>query len=82
MSASVHISTPPWFNRLVEEEAQLNDKITKLKGFLRAEPGPSHLKLNDIEHRDLLEQLQAMKSYLHILQRRIARLGATFSLKA
>lgn len=77
-----HVAAPAWFKRLLEEAGQLDTRINGLVFFLKNEPGPSAERLPDIEHTDLLLQLAAMKSYQHVLLRRINRLGAAFSPEA
>lgn len=61
---------PGWLLRLLGEEAQLLDRISKLKAFLRAE---GVKRIADDEHRDLMEQPNVMKDYASILARRIQR---------
>lgn len=60
----------PWLIRLFGEEAQLLEKMDKLKAFLNAE---TDKRIPDIEYNDLRQQYAAMAAYWQILVKRILR---------
>lgn len=64
------MSLQPWQERVVEERAQLNDRLEKLRAFSN---GPMHAKLDLIDQHLLLNQDVAMDMYLRVLDKRIAR---------
>lgn len=56
------------FERLIAEEKELSDRIEKLTVFVKSE---NYKKLNDENQYLLRKQLNSMKEYESILQRRI-----------
>lgn len=59
----------PYQQRVVEEKAQLDERIEKLAAFRN---GEKFLAISDLsEQRRLVEQLQIMREYSHILAERI-----------
>jgi hypothetical protein len=56
------------FERLIAEEKELSDRIEKLTVFVESE---NYKKLNDENQYLLRKQLDSMKEYESILQRRI-----------
>jgi hypothetical protein len=56
------------FERLIAEEKELSDRIEKLTVFVESE---NYKKLNDENQYLLRRQLDSMKEYESILQRRI-----------
>ena len=56
------------FERLIAEEKELSDRIEKLTVFVESE---NYKKLNDENQYLLRKQLNSMKEYESILQRRI-----------
>lgn len=60
----------PHQQRVVEEQAQLNERIGKLNYFLGT---PTYAALDSSEQYDLNDQLNAMERYSLALGRRIAR---------
>lgn len=61
----------PHEQRVVDEKAELDAKITALFAFINT--NPLFKQLNDIDRSLLLNQRGAMHSYSEILARRIAR---------
>jgi hypothetical protein len=58
--------------RLLEEKEQLDEKISKLEPFIGSEP----FNGIDVAQQDLLiEQLDVMRNYSTILEKRIELLG-------
>lgn len=57
--------------RLMTERTELMQKVSKLETFLTSE---NSAKLEDVDRKDLLEQLSHMRSYLDVLDRRVSRL--------
>ncbi len=57
--------------RLMVERTELMQKVSKLETFLTSE---NSAKLEDVDRKDLLEQLSYMRSYLDVLDRRVSRL--------
>lgn len=64
------MSLQPWQERVVEERAQLKDRLEKLRAFSR---GPMGATLDLIDRHLLLNQDVAMDMYLRTLDKRIAR---------
>jgi hypothetical protein len=62
-----------WFSRLIEEEAQLADKCTKLSSFHWT---PGFMELPKGERSDLCSQLALMIAYRDVLKARIGRAEA------
>ncbi len=60
----------PWQERVVQEKADLDDKISKLEIFLDA---PMFPKLAAEEQTLLTSQAQLMRGYSTILGKRISR---------
>jgi hypothetical protein len=58
--------------QMMIEEFELNDKIIKLKDFITG-PNFTVVVKDELERRDLLEQLTTMSQYHTILLRRISR---------
>jgi CHASE3 domain sensor protein len=61
-----------FIERLEEEELELNFKVNKLRDFI--ENNPAYDTVGDVQSVLLNAQLNAMKSYLSILQDRIINL--------
>ena len=61
-----------FIERLEEEELELNFKVNKLRDFI--ENNPAYDTVADVQSVLLNAQLNAMKSYLSILQDRIINL--------
>lgn len=59
-----------WKNRLIEEEANLSEKIAKLESFLKSE---NYDTLISLDKKDLKEQLLYMRHYRMVLRRRMTR---------
>lgn len=59
-----------WKNRLIEEEANLSEKIAKLESFLKSE---NYNTLIALDRNDLKEQLLYMRNYRMVLRRRMTR---------
>jgi len=59
-----------WIDRLINEKRELADKIEKLSQFIFS--NKSFTELTQFEQLLLEVQLQAMRRYLHYLERRIA----------
>ena len=57
--------------RLMTERTELMQKVSRLEAFLTSE---NSVKLEDVDRKDLLEQLSHMRSYLNVLHRRVSRL--------
>lgn len=57
--------------RLVNEVKELTERTEKLSVFINT---PKFNELPLIDREDLLEQLEYMKSYLKVLERRVNRL--------
>ena len=57
--------------RLVNEVKELTERTEKLSVFIGT---PKFNELPLIDREDLLEQLNYMKSYLKVLERRVSRL--------
>lgn len=57
--------------RLVNEVKELTERTEKLSVFINT---PKFNELPLIDREDLLEQLEYMKSYLKVLERRVSRL--------
>lgn len=64
------MSMEPWQERVVEERAQLGERLEKLRAFRYGVMGA---KLNPTDQRLLLDQEIAMDMYLRALDGRIAR---------
>lgn len=58
-------------SRLFEERTSLADKIKKLESFILSQPFED---LDQVDRKDLKEQLQHMKAYDDVLLRRVSRL--------
>ena len=61
-----------FLERLEEEEKELSEKVGKLSDFI--ENNPAYEFVGDVQWVLLDAQLDAMTSYLHILQNRIGDL--------
>lgn len=57
--------------RLINEVKELTERTEKLSVFINT---PKFNELPLIDREDLLEQLEYMKSYLKVLERRVNRL--------
>lgn len=66
------ITEKTFIERLQIEEEELSEKVSKLDDFI--ENNPAYEKVGDIQWYLLDAQLNAMKSYLYILQHRIGDL--------
>lgn len=66
------ITEKTFIERLQIEEEELSEKVSKLDDFI--ENNPAYEKVGDIQWYLLDAQLNAMKSYLYILQHRIVDL--------
>lgn len=64
----------PHEQRVVAEKAELDEKITKLKAFMKSETG---LSIPAIDHGLLRQQAEAMESYSWFLGLRIRRFTTT-----
>ena len=61
----------PHQQRVVDEKAELEDKVTKLGAFILDNPIYGNLEEED---KDLMnEQLKCMEGYLSVLEKRIAK---------
>jgi hypothetical protein len=58
----------PHQQRVVEEEKELNDKLSKLRQFLASQ---SFVGIQPEEQIRLIRQAQYMTQYVHVLQERI-----------
>lgn len=63
----------PYQARVVEEKAQLDERMAKLAKFMEVTPDCDYMRLPYVERHDLCDQLDAMETYSEILGRRIAR---------
>ncbi|QNR51736.1 hypothetical protein Xoosp14_45 [Xanthomonas phage Xoo-sp14] len=74
--------TPDFVQRLVGERAQLFDRYNKLLAFSVAtkhnEEHEGHQQLEGDELSDIEDQLEAMRTYMHVLDQRIHRHGFIF----
>lgn len=59
-----------WLTRLTDEKEGVDEKVTKLKGFLLTD---MFQKLEHRDQSDLREQLHHMEGYAWVLSRRIQR---------
>ena len=66
------ITEKTFIERLQIEEEELSEKVGKLNDFI--ENNPAYEKVGDVQWYLLAAQLNAMKSYLHIIQDRITDL--------
>ena len=58
----------PWQTRVAEERSELEEKLTRLQTFIAQRKAPTF-----DDERLLIEQAAAMRTYLTVLQRRMAR---------
>lgn len=65
------IQSGNFITRLIQEKADLMTKVEKLGVFL----GSGAASLNEEERDDLIEQHEHMQKYLHVVSRRLERLG-------
>lgn len=64
----------PYQQRVVDERAELEDKISKLAAFRKTD---LHKSLDAVDRELLKQQFRAMMRYSNILGERIVRFGAT-----
>ena len=65
------IQSGNFITRLIQEKADLMTKVEKLGVFL----GSGASQLGVVEFNDLVEQHEYMQKYLHVVSRRLERLG-------
>jgi hypothetical protein len=63
---------PDWQQRVIDEKAELDERIGKLCAFLK---GDAYRSLPDVDRHLLDRQLSHMRDYAHILFMRVARFG-------
>lgn len=65
------VKSSNFLTRLIQEKADLMVKVEKLGVFL----GSGASQLGEVEFNDLAEQHEHMQKYLHVVSRRLERLG-------
>lgn len=70
---STDTNIPPYQQRVLDERAQLAERLDKLEKFTQ---GPLYENLNDIDKNLLIKQGMAMSNYLQVLDQRIERFNA------
>ncbi len=65
----------PFQQRVIDEKAALDVKIENLTNFIDSKTA-GFINLNTTDKIDLISQLQVMKQYSQILERRIGRFAA------
>lgn len=68
-----NVTLAPWQQRVVQEQAELSEKVEKLEAFL----GSDQVEQLPTDQQDWLDlQCRAMALYLDVLNKRIAGFGA------